>query len=424
MVESENHAGVCFWGLPGPLVIFPNPSMWDYIGNKGIRIYKPTAEKVTSQHEWVKVEILAQGNRVRAAFNGVQVMEWREADLGRIKEGPIGIQLHGSSSAQEVLYKDIVVETFPREDRLVTLPMTPAILPGAGLAQHDFFYAGEQKQHQMYIVKKGKVVWSYIDANSRGEISDAVLMSDGNILFAHQYGVSVMAPDKHLIWNYDAPAGTETHTAQPIGKDHVLFIQNGDPAILRVVNIRTNKTVREFGLSTGNPKSVHGQFRHARLTDAGTVLVAHMDNKKVVEYDDTGKEVWSVAIESPWSAERLKNGNTLIATNKKLVREVNPKGETVWEVTAADVPDYLISGFQIATRLANGNTLVNNWLNSWNTAVDRANGPVQALEFTPDKKLVWALRAWTDPADLGPATTIQVLDGPQKLEQVHFGDIR
>ena len=71
----------------------------------------------------------------------------------------------------------------------------------------------------MYIVKKGHVVWSYIDANSRGEISDAVLMSDGNIVFAHQYGVSVMAPDKRLIWNYDAPAGTEIHTAQPMPLD-------------------------------------------------------------------------------------------------------------------------------------------------------------------------------------------------------------
>ena len=91
MVESENHAGVCFWGeiaqqgenqwyTHGPLVIFPNPSMWDYNEGKGLRVFKPTTEKVTSQHEWVKVEILAQGNRVRAAFNGVEVLEWREPD--------------------------------------------------------------------------------------------------------------------------------------------------------------------------------------------------------------------------------------------------------------------------------------------------------------------------------------------------------
>jgi hypothetical protein len=132
MVESENHAGVAFWGeiveqdinkwfTRGPLAIFPMPSMWDYIEAKALRVYRPTSERVTSQHEWVKVEILAQGNRVRCAFNGVEVMEWREPDPNRVKVGPIGIQLHGFNGPQEVLYKDIVVETFPREDRLITL---------------------------------------------------------------------------------------------------------------------------------------------------------------------------------------------------------------------------------------------------------------------------------------------------------------
>src|SRR5450759_1665169 len=125
-----------------------------------------------------------------------------------------------------------------------------------------------------------------------------------------------------------------------------------------------------------------------------------MDNKKVAEYDSQGREVWSFAIESPWSASRLPNGNTLITTNKKLVVEVDSKGQTVWELKAADIPGYKIDGFQIATRLPNGNTLVNNWVNTWSTTVNKANAPVQALEFTPDKTLVWVLRAWADPADL------------------------
>lgn len=304
------------------------------------------------------------------------------------------------------------------------VPMVPPELPGKGLAQHEFFYAGEQKQHQMFIVKHGRVVWSYADANSKGEISDAVLLSNGNILFAHQYGVTLIAPDKRVLWNLDAPPGTEIHTAQPIGTERVLFLQNGDPALLRVVNLSTGKFESEFPLPVGNPKSVHGHFRHARLTQAGTVLVAHMDMKKVAEYDSSGKQVWSYEVDSPWSAERLKNGNTLIATNTKRVLEVDPNGKVVWELKAEDAPGYQIQGFQIATRLPSGNTLVNNWVNTWNTIVDKANAPVQALEFTPDKTIVWALRAWEAPADLGPATTIQILDRPQAAENVHFGDIR
>ena len=132
MVESDNHAGVAFWSeiierpgnkwyTRGPLVVFPKPSMWDYIDAKGIRVYKTTTEIVTSQHEWIEVEILAQGNRVRTAMNGVEVMDWREADPARVKAGPIGVQLHAWTGPQEVLYKHIVVETFPKQNRLITV---------------------------------------------------------------------------------------------------------------------------------------------------------------------------------------------------------------------------------------------------------------------------------------------------------------
>lgn len=302
--------------------------------------------------------------------------------------------------------------------------MAPAVLPGEGLAQHDFFYAGEQKQHRMFLVRKGKVVWSYVDEQSRGEISDAVLMSNGNIVFARQFGVTVITPDKKVIWSYDAPEGCEIHTAQPIGTSRVLFIQNGNPAMLRVVNIITGATERQFNLPAGNPDRVHGQFRHARLTDAGTVLVAHMDMKRVSEYDSNGREISSFPLEGPWSAVRLKNGNVLVATNKKLVQEIDPQGRVVWELKPEDLPGYKISGFQIATRLPNGNTLVNNWTNTWSTKVDKTNAPIQALEVTPDKKIVWALRAWGDPVDLGPATTIQLLDEAGTPESVRFGDIQ
>ena len=71
-----------------------------------------------------------------------------------------------------------------------------------------------------------------------------------------------------------------------------------------------------------------------------------------------------------------------------------------------------MSNLQLAVRLSNGNTLINNWFNEWSGSVDRANPPVQAIEVTPGKRIVWALRSWTPPADLGPATTIQILDAP------------
>ena len=41
------------------------------------------------------------------------------------------------------------------------------------------------------------------------------------------------------------------------GISHVLYVQNGDPAMVKVVNIRTGETKKEFQVPTGNPKSIH-----------------------------------------------------------------------------------------------------------------------------------------------------------------------
>ena len=318
---------------------------------------------------------------------------------------------------------------FPRILLAEDAPATPApqasptALPGKGLAEHDFMYAGEAKERRVWIVKKGKVVWSYDNPEGKGEISDATLLSNGNLLIAHQFAVELISPDKKVLWKYDAPQGTETHTAMPIGNDHVLFIQNGDPAKVKVVNVVSGETKKEFSIPAGNPKSVHGQFRHARITAEGTLIVAHMDSGKIAEYNADGKELWSYAIKSPWGVTPLKNGNFLIA-HAGGVSEINRKSETVWECTKADVADYKMNSLQLAWRLPNGNTIFNTWFNSWSGKLDRSNPPIQAVEVTPDKKVVWALRSWAEPADLGPATTIQILDEPSAPEKVSFGDFK
>ncbi len=303
-----------------------------------------------------------------------------------------------------------------------TTPST-LMLPGNGLAQHDFLYAGEAKQRRAFIVRKGKVVWSYDDPAGKGEISDAVLLSNGNLLLAHQFAVKMISPDKKVLWNFDAPKGNEIHTAMPIGNEHVLYVQNGDPALVRVVNIKSGETKNEFKVPVGNPKSVHGQFRHGRITSRGTLLLAHMDMKKVCEYDATGKEVRSWDARNPWGVEPLKNGNILIV-DRPSIREVTLQGETVSTITpSTDAADYKMNSLQMAWRLPNGNTLVNNWFNEWSGKLDRTAPPIQAVEFTPEKKIVWALRSWEEP-DLGPATTIQILDEPTAPEKVTFGDIK
>ncbi|ATC64458.1 hypothetical protein CMV30_11110 [Nibricoccus aquaticus] len=269
----------------------------------------------------------------------------------------------------------------------------------------------------MFIVRDGKVVWSYsikLKSPSGGiqEYSDATMLSNGSVVFARMSGATLISAAKEVLWSYDAPKGFEVHVAQPLGLDRVMIIQNGNPAKMMIFDLTTNTVEKEFVLPTGNPSATHGHFRRARITSAGTLIASHMDNNKVAEYDMTGKEIWSYAVPSPWAAVRLKTGNTLLTSNKGFVREVNPKGETVWELTQQDVPEIRLFSLQEANRLANGNTVISNWCpnglknpKDWPTSV-------QVFEVSPDKKLVWALREWTEPANLGPATVIQLLDEP------------
>ncbi|MGA2581868.1 MAG: hypothetical protein ABSG31_01215 [Tepidisphaeraceae bacterium] len=308
-----------------------------------------------------------------------------------------------------------------------TIPLRPAVLPGNGLAQHAFLYAGEFESRKpvqtLWVIRDGKVAWSYAipskDASGTPqELGDATMLSNGNIVFGRKTGASEITPDKKIIWNYDAEPGTEVHVIQPIGTDHVMIVQNGDPAKLMIFNTTTNTKEKEFTLPTGHPDRPHTQFRRVRMTKAGTFLVAHMDMGKVVEYDGDGKEIWSVKAPSAWSAVRLPSGNTLISCQTHGVREVDPTGKIVWEFTQKDCPDIRLFILQEAQRLSNGNTVICNWcpLNLKNTA--DWPGSVQVIEVTPDKHVVWALASWTDPADLGPATGIQILDEPGAAENM------
>jgi hypothetical protein len=154
---------------------------------------------------------------------------------------------------------------------------------------------------------------------------------------------------------------------------------------------------------------VHAQFRRIRMTAAGTYLAPFLKMNKVVEYDKDWKEIWSYSISTPWAATRLHNGNTLITDEReKLVREVNPRGETVWELKQVDLPANLVlHNLQTAERLANGNTVI--FSSTGGTQKKDRPGIIQALEVTPNKKVVWVLQDWKN---LGPATTAQFLDQP------------
>jgi hypothetical protein len=281
---------------------------------------------------------------------------------------------------------------------------TPPNLPGKGMAEHPMLYIGEC-YNKILMVNDGKIAWTY-STGPGWEYDDVWMLSNGNILFTRMQYVAEVTPEKRVVWRYDAPHGTEIHTCEPIGLNKVMFVLNGLPPKLMVMNVKTNKVeVRHTlpAVSLTDQKRVHGEFRRVRYTAKGTYLVSFLQMNKVIEYNKHFRPIWEYDIKSPWAAVRLKNGNTLITNEQDiLTREVNPMKETVWELRPSDLPvPYRYLNAQSVTRLANGNTIVC-------SRGGEAKGP-QLVEVTPDKKVVWVLWDW---ADFGPATAVQILDDP------------
>src|SRR6185437_5918874 len=119
---------------------------------------------------------------------------------------------------------------------------TAANVPGKGLAQHPMLYVGENC-NRMFLVKDGKIIWTY-NTGKGPEFDDVWMLSNGNILFSRMKYIEEITPDKKVIWKYDFNTAkgiehTEAHTVQPIGLDRVMFVSNGLPPKLMIVNIKT-----------------------------------------------------------------------------------------------------------------------------------------------------------------------------------------
>jgi hypothetical protein len=130
LLSASNHLGVCFWGERKAdwgygeciLVIPPTGHFWDYHSGMGDDpAYEKFAHPDLDPHVWHETEILARRRTgiVRVAVNGVEVTRYTDKNSTRLKNGPVGLQIH--SGASEVEYKDIDIEVDPKEDRLVTV---------------------------------------------------------------------------------------------------------------------------------------------------------------------------------------------------------------------------------------------------------------------------------------------------------------
>lgn len=256
--------------------------------------------------------------------------------------------------------------------------------------RHSFLGVGKANQ-AVIIGEDGAVEWKF-DMPA----SDGWVLPNGNVLlalygtqdFPHGGVVEVDRKTKQIVFQYKGQQ-KEISTVQPLPDGTFLVAELGPQPRAIVIN-RQGEIVKTTPLQcqTGN---THMQTRMLRVLPNGHYIAPHLLDFAVKEYDPASGEVVKVFATDdrgrekrdwPFTAIRLKNGNTLIAcTNGNRIIETDPKGKIVWNVTNDDLGETLFADACGAQRLPNGNTVIASY---------RAKGDqVKLFEVTPDKKVVW-----------------------------------
>lgn len=303
------------------------------------------------------------------------------------------------------LFQDPSIPAFaPSEEEIdppswrVSSPDPSSPLPGRGLAQHSMLLVGEGC-NRMFLVHGGKIIWTFC-AGRGWEYDDVWMLSSGNILFSRMAFAAMVSPRKEILWRMDAPPGTEIHTLQPIGPDHVLLVLNDAPPAAMLLNLKTGETVMRHALEYDPAMSVHSQCRRFRMTASGTYLMPYLGLGKVVEYDAQFRPIWTYEAGRPWAAVRLPDGNTLITDEETRTHmEVTPDRKIAWSVCLSELPEpWRLHDSQSCTRLENGNTIL--------CSRGQDGLSPQMVEITRDKQVVWVFNDWSQ---IGPVTAVQIL---------------
>lgn len=259
------------------------------------------------------------------------------------------------------------------------------------------------------VAADGHIEWQY---DVSGEANDAWRLDNGDIVFAYKTGARELTPDKQVVWNYDAPAGSEIHSCQPLPNGFLLGeAHDGGTGYLRELDA-TGKLQKTVTIHVAGGLSAHGQFREVRKTSQGTYLVTYLDLGKAREVDDGGNVLREFPCGS-FVAIRLKDGNTLVSCgDDHKVIEVDPQGSVVWQVTQKEIAGNQLGFAAGLQRLANGNTVICNWPGHGGVPA----GQPQAFELTRDKQVVWQLNS---PA-LKLVSNVEVLDPDAAIDGVVY----
>jgi len=249
---------------------------------------------------------------------------------------------------------------------------------------HSFLVAGSQT----YVVgSDDQITWTYPKSTREGWA-----LPNGRFLLVltkskeHPGGAIVEVDrDGKIHFEYKG-SQNEVNSVHLLPNGNLVFTEAGkSPRLLEID--RSGKTVVEFPLQC-QTQNAHMQTRMSRKLANGNYLVPHLLDRVVREYRPDGTVAWEMKTPDdpkecwPFTAIRLENGNTLVnLTHGNRTAEFDGAGKIVWQVTNEDLGAPLFSDPCGAQRLPNGNTVI--------ASYGRSGKGVKLFEVTREKKVVW-----------------------------------
>ncbi|HSB92296.1 MAG TPA: aryl-sulfate sulfotransferase [Flavitalea sp.] len=250
---------------------------------------------------------------------------------------------------------------------------------------HSFFIAGPD--FTGIIGEDGSEVWNAGQPGAR----DGFVLSNGNVLVCWADIVKEFDKAGKVIFSFKRTADdNELGTAVRLPSGNTFITESGKtPRIIEV-----DKRGKIVATTPLQPESdnTHMQTRMARKLDNGNYLVPHLLAFSVKEYTPTGEVVNVFRSDLPalggreeenwpFTAIRLKNGNTLVTlTHGNKVVEFDKNGNVEWKISNDDFVEKPFSDPCGAQRLSNGNTVIASY---------GASEGVKLFEVNAAKKLVW-----------------------------------
>jgi len=250
---------------------------------------------------------------------------------------------------------------------------------------HSFFIAGPT--FSGVLGEAGEIIW---DAE-RPAARDGYVLPNGNYLICWSDEVIEYDSQKNVMFSYKkSEVNAELGTAQRLDNGNTLIAELGDQPRLLEINSQGHIVVDvPLAPETDN---AHMQTRMARKLENGNYLVPHLLAFAVKEYTPSGDIVRTIKTDLPelggresenwpFTAIRLNNGNTLInLTHGNKTIEVDKEGKVVWKMDNGDVEGSPFQDPCGAQRLPNGNTVIASY---------GAKEGIKLFEVRPDKEIVW-----------------------------------